>query len=112
MYSQFTSCAEVIRKLAQTEVRNGCNCVVSLCKRYAIPKKYGECARLMVERFTQGGRMISAHDIYLCMTEALAEAKRCGMGWFQLNNMQEQIAKIPKADWAAHDVGGTVAWGS
>lgn len=110
LYAQFRSCSEVIARLGQIRINNGCNCIVSLCKRYDIPKKYGEAARIFAERMTQNGRYVSAHDIYLCMTEAVAEAKQLGASWTQILNLQESIAKITNADWPSHDVGGTVAW--
>ena len=110
IYACFKASAEVIAQLGKIPVKHGCNCVVSLCKRYDIPKKYGEAARLLVERFTIGGRIISAHDVFLCMNETVVEAKRLGAGWTQIINLQEAIAKVVNADWSAHDVGGTVTW--
>ena len=110
LYAIFMASAEAVSRLASIRIYNGCNCVVSLCRRYNIPKKYGDASRSMVERFTLGDRPISAHDLYLCMYESVSEAKRSGAPWTQVLNLQESVARIAKADWSSHDVRGVVPW--
>ena len=53
---------------------------------------------------------MTAHDLYLCMTEVIAEAENCNASETVLRNLEEAIARIPRMDWAEHDVGGIVSW--
>lgn len=111
MFARFEESAEAIKKLASITIYNGCNAVVSLCNKLGIAKKYGEAARIEMERLTVGGQGVSAHDLYLCMTEALAEAENSNASNSVIRDLEEKLAKILKADWTEHDVGGVVAWG-
>ena len=110
MFSKFEESAETISKLANITIYNGCNCVVSICKKLQIAKKYGESARIEMEHLTAGGSCVTAHDLYLCMTEVIAEAENCNASETVLRNLEEAIARIPRMDWAEHDVGGIVSW--
>ncbi len=113
MFARFEESAEMISKLANIPIYNGCNAVVSICKKLGIAKKYGETARVEMEHLMAGlkpGEPISAHDLYLCMTEVLAEAENCDASTSVMRNLEECIAKVPKADWSEHDVGGVVSW--
>ena len=110
MFARFEESAEVIEKLSETPIYNGCNAVVSVCKKLGIAKKYGEAARVEMERLTVGGSVVTAHDLYLCLTEAVAEAIRSDAPKTVINDMEENLAKVLKADWSEHDVGGIVAW--
>lgn len=110
MFSRFEESAEIISKLANITIYNGCNCVVSICKKLQIAKKYGESARIEMEHLTAGGSCVTAHDLYLCMTEVIAEAENCNASETVLRNLEEAIARIPRMDWAEHDVGGIVSW--
>ena len=113
VWAKFEESAKAISELSNITIYNGCNCVVSLCKKYRIPKKYGEAARLEVERLTSGGDpTITAHDLYLAMTEIVAEAMRCDANDRTISNLSEAVNKVLKADWLEHDVGGMVAWGN
>lgn len=110
LFARFEESADVISKLAGITIYNGCNCVVSLCKKLGIAKKYGESARQEMEHLTAGGNAVTAHDLYLCMTEVIAEAENCNATQTVLQNLQEALAKVPRADWTEHDVGGVVSW--
>lgn len=110
LFARFEESADVISKLAGITIYNGCNCVVSLCKKLGIAKKYGESARQEMEHLTAGGSAVTAHDLYLCMTEVIAEAENCNATQTVLQNLQEALAKVPRADWTEHDVGGVVSW--
>jgi len=44
------------------------------------------------------------------MTEVIAEAENCNATQTVLQNLQEALAKVPRADWTEHDVGGVVSW--
>jgi hypothetical protein len=112
MFARFEESAEEISKLASITIYNGCNAVVSLCNKFGIAKKYGEAARIEMEHLTAGGCAVSAHDLYLAMTECVAEAQNCDASESVIRNMEESIAKILRVDWSEHDVGGIVAWGS
>ncbi len=112
LWAKFEESAEVIQRLSEIVICNPGNCVVSLCKRFKIPKKYGECARREVERLRTIGGYLTAHDLYLAMTEIVAEAMRCDAKETVITNLNESVAKILKADWGEHDVGGIVAWGN
>lgn len=110
IYAQFEAASEVISRLASISVFNPENAVISLCKRYNIPKKYGEAARQEIENLMFGEDFLSAHDVYLAMTNVVVEAKRCNANQRVVDNLSESVAKILKADWSEHDVGGTVSW--
>ncbi len=110
VFARFEESAKVIEELSQKEIYNGCNAVVSLCKKLGIAKKYGEAARIEMERLTAGGAVVSAHDLYLCMTEVISEAESCNASESVIRSLEEALAKVLKADWAEHDVGGIVSW--
>lgn len=111
LYAKFEESAELIAELASITIFNPCNCVVSLCNKFDIAKKYGEAARAEVEDIS-GGAPMSAHDVYLSMTEAIAEAIRLGASEQTITRLEEAVAKTLHADWTEHDVGGVVAWKS
>lgn len=111
VYAKFEASAKVIERLATIEVQNGTNAVVSLCNKYGIAKKYGDAARIRVERLTAATSCITAHDIYISMTEAIAEAIRAKASSKTVMDLEEKITKILYADWSEHDVTGLVAWG-
>ncbi len=54
---------------------------------------------------------ISAHDLYLAMTEVLSEAERCDASQKVVTKLEEALAKIVRTDFSEDDVSGTVAWG-
>lgn len=110
LFSRFMESAEVIGKLSSVTISHGCNAVVSVCRKLSIPKRYGEAARREMERLTCGDRSVTAHDLYLCLYESVAEARRSGASSLTVRNLEEAIPKALKADWAEHDVGGLVAW--
>ena len=68
---------EQIEKLSSISLMNGVNALVSVCNAFNISKKWGESARIEMERLTAGGYAVNAHDLYLCLTEAIAEAVAC-----------------------------------
>lgn len=111
LYAQYRASAEEVAKLSRIEVCNGVNAVVSLCKRYNIPKKYGEAAREMVENYTGAGEYsISAHDLFLCMSQVVAAARQADASAGTIDLLEDAVAKIVHCDWQAHDVGGVVSW--
>ena len=63
-----------------------------------------------MEHLTAVGSSVTAHDLYICMSEAVAEAERCNASPKVIRDMEEALAKIPRVDWAEHDRGGIVAW--
>lgn len=111
IYARFEASAETIRNLAKRTVFNPENCVISLCRRYGIPKRYGEAAREEVARYTAGNGTINAHDLYLGMTAVTQAAADCGASMSVRFNLDEALGKIAVLqDWSEHDVGGTVSW--
>lgn len=110
IYSQYQAIGTVVADLASIDIQNPCNCVVSLCKKYSIPKKYGDVAREKVERFCINSPILSAHDIYLSMAEVVGAAIDGGASDRVISNLEESISKILRVEWRDHDVGGIVAW--
>lgn len=110
LYSQFQASVEKIQALLDIPVSNPENCVVSLCKRYLIPKKYGEQARLAAERLAMGRRMVTAHDIFIAMSGIAYYAEESGAAMSVVNDLREKVAKVAGCKWSEHDVGGVVAW--
>ena len=103
---------EQIEKLASISIMNGVNAVVSVCNAFNISKKWGESARVEMERLTAGGYAVNAHDLYLCLTEAIAEAVACKASETVIVDLEDKIMRVLKIkDWSEHDVGGVVAWG-
>ena len=110
LFVRFEESANVINNLASKIIKNGCNCCVSICKKLRIPKQYGEAAREEIEQLTCDGSYISAHDLYLCMTDIIVEAQNKDVSQARLIELEEAISSIPKLNFAEHDVGGVVAW--
>lgn len=109
IWRKFEESTKEIANLSRITVVNTENCIVGLCRKFNIPKKYGDAAREQAARCTGS---LSAHDIYLIMTSAiLGCAKSKGISFVYLTNLEESIAKIAHIrDWSDYDVGGTVAW--
>lgn len=111
IYSRFGDFPAAVIRLAGIEIRHPENCVISLCKRYAISKKYGEAAREEVCRCCGGGGRMNAHDLVVAMTATVAAAKMYGASRLTVNNIEEAVAKMAYLpDFGEHDVGGTVSW--
>lgn len=110
IFAKFEDAAENIAKLAGITVYHPENCIVRLCTKFKIAPRYGEGARSEICRLTQGASC-TAHDIYLAMSECLAEAEYQNAGRSVKDKLEESIASIAKiTDWAEYDIGGTVAW--
>lgn len=116
LFAKFNETMEVIQKLAEAEIRNPVNTCVGLFNwinrgTSIIPRKYADAAREDVERFTVSCPIMSAHDIYLSMTECLSAARAAGASHFAMTAMEEALNRILTLDWAEFDVSGVVAWG-
>lgn len=108
IYAKFVDSAEILKNLAAVDIYNAENCVVSLCRKFNIPKKYGEAAREEVSRY---GGILSAFDIYLAMSVIPADAESRNAPQYIVSNLDETVARIAKIqDWDEFDVGGMVSW--
>ena len=111
IFAKFEDTAKVIAKLAGIKIRNPENCCIRLCNRYHISPKYGQAALEEIERIAMGEMYITAHDLYIGMTEVLSEAERCDASRKVITKLEESLAKIVRTDFSEDDVSGTVAWG-
>ena len=85
--------------------------MVGLCNKYGISKKYGDAAREEVSRISCGETYISAHDLYIAMSECIAEAERSNAKATVVNKIEESLMKIVQIrDFSEFDVGGLVSW--
>lgn len=109
IWTKFEESTKEIANLSKITVVNTENCIIGLCRKFNIPKKYGDAAR---EQAAKCIGSLSAHDIYLIMTSTILScAKKKGTSFVYLTNLEEAIAKIAHIkDWSDYDVGGTVAW--
>lgn len=111
IFAKFEDATKVIAELAAKKIYNPGNCCIRLCKRYRISPKYGQAAWEEVERIAAGELFITAHDLYLAMSEVLAEAERCDASQSVVSNLEESLMKITRTDFSKDDVSGTVSWG-
>ena len=111
IFAKFEDVTKIITKLAGIKIYNPQNCCIRLCNRYHISPKYGQAALEEIERIAIGEMYISAHDLYLGMTEVLSEAERCDASQKVMTKLEESLAKIVRTDFSEDDVSGTVAWG-
>ena len=112
IWSRFRETSEKVKELAETMISHGPNCVVSLCKRYGIPRKYGSIAYEQIDGFTGNGIFpISAHDIYMSIARAVGQARTMKASLQTIFQLEENVAKILSADWSDHDVAGNLGWG-
>lgn len=113
IFPMFYDAMEKITELAKIEVRHPQNCVIGLCKKLNIPKKYGEYARMEVEQYSTdeyGETPMSAHDVYLSMCRIVTEARLASASRNSINFLSDQVARVLNIDWAEYDVGGQVSW--
>jgi len=111
IFAKFEDVTKVIARLSCIKIRNPENCCIRLCNRYRISPKYGQAALEEVERIAMGEMYITAHDLYLGMTEVLSEAERCDASQKVMTKLEEALAKIVRTDFSEDDVSGTVVWG-
>ena len=112
MYPKFFESSEKIKELAETTIYHGPNCVVNICKKFGIPRKYGEEARTLIEAYTNGGTdPVSAHDVYLAISEAVGKARFGKAGMTIVLSMEDTVARMLRADWSEFDLGGVATWG-
>lgn len=110
IFAKFEDAAANIARLAGITVYHPENCIIRLCAKYKISPRYGDGARAEICRLTRG-ESCTAHDIYLAMSECLAEADYQNAGKSITEKLEESVASIAKiVDWTEFDVGGTVAW--
>lgn len=112
IFAKFEDATKVISELATKKIYNPGNCCIRLCNRYRIAPKYGQAAWEEVERIAAGELFITAHDLYLAMSEVLAEAERCDASQSVVTNLEESLMKIIHTDFSKDDISGTVAWGN
>lgn len=110
LYAQFAAAGKKISELAVIPVHHPCNAAILLCKKFGIPKRYGERAREELEMFTYGGASLSAHDVYLGMHMAIVEAKQQNATRTTITKLEESVARVLTVDWRDYDVGGNVSW--
>lgn len=112
IYSQFEKTMETIAKLKNIEIRHGCNTLVGLVKKLNIPRKYAEAARSTMEMFTGGAAEapVTAHDLYLAMTECISEAVRSGASQKTIMTVEESVCRMLNMDLSDYDKGGVVTW--
>ena len=111
IFAKFEDATKVITRLAGIKIYNPENCCIRLCNRYHISPKYGQAALEEVERIAMSEMYITAHDLYLAMTEVLSEAERCDASQKVMTKLEESLAKITRTDFSEDDISGTVAWG-
>lgn len=112
LFARFNECAEIIQRMGETEIWNPVNCLVGICNKLRIPRRYADAAREEVERYCIGNPCCSMHDIYLSMAECVGYAQSMGASRSVVLNLEESIAKVLTLDWKEFDVGGVVAWGN
>ena len=112
IWAKFDESIEQIQKLTEIPIYNGANCVVSLCNRYNISKRYGDQARQEISDYQEAGAVITAHDVYLSICNAVGEARWIGVSPKVIENLEENVSRILSAEFSEHDVGGVVAWKS
>lgn len=112
LYGLFEASAEAVKALNDIAIYNASNVVVGLCNKFRIPKKYGDKARETVEQFAVSTPVLTAFDVYLAMSEAVAAAS-AEQKSITAVDISDQLATTmaPGFDWKALDVGGVVAWG-
>ena len=111
IFAKFEDATKVITRLSGIKIYNPENCCIRLCNRYHISPKYGQAALEEVERIAMSEMYITAHDLYLAMTEVLSEAERCDASQKVMTKLEESLAKITRTDFSEDDISGTVAWG-
>lgn len=110
VWAKMDETTEALEALCKHQIYNWENCIISICKKLGISKKYGEYARADAERYAQNEPCVSANDIYLSMVQMLDYAVQLNASSTTMTLLEEAIAKIVRIDWDEHDVGGTVAW--
>jgi hypothetical protein len=111
LFAQFQEAGKVITELASIEIRNPVNCVIELCKKFGIAKRYGSAAVDEIEIATYASPILSAHDIYISLQTAVLEAQQRGASRQTINQTSETMARILKIkDWKDYDVSGVSAW--
>lgn len=113
LFTRFLSGAEDMEQLSKVEIWHADNVVVGLANKFRIPKKYADPARETVLQFMSSSPCLTALDVFLVMSEALANALSNGMKETAYLTMDEKLYSTlaPNFDWTALDVSGVVAWG-
>lgn len=111
IYAMFYDAIEKTAELSRIKIYNGENCVVSLCLKYKIAKKYGDRVREIVTDYAFGQPFITAYDVYSAMTEVVPIARSMNAKEETITTLSEIVDRILNADWSEHDVSGVVSWG-
>ncbi len=114
LFTKFQDAIEAAGRLSTIEIWNPENCVVSICNKLKVAKKYGDYAREAVERLSINTPCLSALDIYVVLTEMIGEAQYRGATQTTIDALEEKIYTVmnPAFNWKDHDVGGLVSWGN
>lgn len=112
LFTWFEDSIEAATRLSKIEIWHPENVVVGVCNKLRIAKKYGEIAREQVENFMLNANCLSAHDIFLSLSEAIGKAPEKGAKNRLVLDMEEKLYSVvnDNFDWTALDVGGLVAW--
>lgn len=115
IYARFNETLEQIKELVSITVYNPENCLIGICRKLNIPKRYGEPAREELAKMSSGKASVTAHEIYIALTKVSEAAQEKGASKLTVNTLDESITKVAmfgKKDFANYDVGGVVPWKS
>lgn len=109
-FALFEASAEKAAALGRVNINHAANTVVGLCKRFGIPKKYGNIAYEEVDAVI-GNEPATALDIYVSMCNMASNAATLGATPFAVLELQEKVAKcLSIRDWGEFDLAGAVTW--
>lgn len=108
LYTRLNSLVDAAEQMAATAIYNPLNVVVGICNKFRIPKKYGGEAYETVQQFMVNDPILSAHDIFIALNEAISKAENPTTAML----MGEKLCALadPKFRWDSIDVPGVVAW--
>lgn len=105
LYARLNDMVEAAVSLSKVDLFHPENVIIGICNKFRIPKKYGNQALETVDTWMVNATSLTAHDVYMALNEAIAEAS-------DPIEMGDKLCILanPDFDWATFDVGGVVAW--
>ena len=110
LYAQFKATAQAMEALDKVTIAHPANCFKLLCKKLAIPKRYGCAVEEQTLAHIASNATMTALDVYSLLLDCAQKAQDKGASRKTVMQIKEIASRAINCDFAKYDLPGVHSW--